>query len=78
MPSRQPRRRRTSTGATPRRVKAARREIHLTLKQANYDYERIQYNTVVSAGMKMLNALEGGAGRRRRRRARCCARACRS
>jgi hypothetical protein len=30
-------------------VKAARREIHLTLKQANYDYERIQYNTVVSA-----------------------------
>ena len=29
-----------------------------TLKQANYDYERIQYNTVVSAGMKMLNALE--------------------
>ena len=30
-------------------VKAARREIHLALKQANYDYERIQYNTVVSA-----------------------------
>ena len=49
-----------------------------TLKQANYDYERIQYNTVVSAGMKMLNALEaiaaGRAGRRRRR----CAKACRS
>ena len=39
-------------------MKAARREIHVTLKQANYDYERIQYNTVVSAGMKMLNALE--------------------
>jgi leucyl-tRNA synthetase len=39
-------------------VKDARREIHLTLKQASYDYERIQYNTVVSAGMKMLNALE--------------------
>jgi len=39
-------------------VKAARRELHLTLKQANYDYERTQYNTVVSAGMKMLNALE--------------------
>ena len=39
-------------------VKSARREIHLTLKQANYDYERIQYNTVVSAGMKMLNALD--------------------
>jgi len=40
-------------------VKAARRDLHLALKQANYDYERIQYNTVVSAGMKMLNALEG-------------------
>ena len=46
-------RRRTTT------VQAARRELHLTLKQANYDYERIQYNTVVSAGMKMLNTLEG-------------------
>jgi leucyl-tRNA synthetase len=39
-------------------VKAARRDLHLTLKQANYDYERIQYNTVVSAGMKMLNTHE--------------------
>jgi leucyl-tRNA synthetase len=39
-------------------VKAARRVLHVTLKQANYDYERIQYNTVVSAGMKMLNTLE--------------------
>ena len=28
------------------------------MRQANYDYERIQYNTVVSAGYKMLNALE--------------------
>jgi len=47
-------------------VKALRREFHVTLKQANYDYERIQYNTVVSAGMKMLNTLEalpaGGRG----------------
>jgi len=40
-------------------AKAARREIHLALKQANYDYERIQYNTVVSAGYKMLNTLDG-------------------
>jgi leucyl-tRNA synthetase len=39
-------------------AQAARREVHLALKQANYDYERIQYNTVVSAGYKMLNALE--------------------
>src|SRR5207344_335297 len=39
-------------------VKAARRDIHLALKQASYDYDRIQYNTVVSAGMKILNAIE--------------------
>jgi leucyl-tRNA synthetase len=39
-------------------VISARREIHRGLKQADYDYERIQYNTVVSAGMKMLNTLE--------------------
>jgi leucyl-tRNA synthetase len=39
-------------------VKTARRELHLALRQANYDYERIQYNTVVSAGYKMLNTLE--------------------
>ena len=39
-------------------VKAARRDVHLTLKEVTYDYERVQYNTVVSAGMKMLNALE--------------------
>src|SRR5688500_3126102 len=39
-------------------VLAARRELHRTLRQANYDYERLQYNTVVSAAMKMLNTLE--------------------
>ncbi|MEP6656094.1 MAG: leucine--tRNA ligase [Betaproteobacteria bacterium] len=45
-------------GAPAESIKAARRELHLALKQANYDYERIQYNTVVSAGYKMLNTLE--------------------
>ncbi|MBN9462411.1 MAG: leucine--tRNA ligase [Burkholderiales bacterium] len=39
--------------------KALRREIHLVLRQADYDYQRKQYNTVVSAAMKMLNAIEG-------------------
>ena len=39
-------------------MREARRDIHLALKQANFDYERTQYNTVVSAGMKMLNTLE--------------------
>ena len=38
---------------------AARREIHAVLKQANYDLGRHQFNTVASATMKVLNALEG-------------------
>jgi leucyl-tRNA synthetase len=37
---------------------ALRREIHLLLKQANYDLAKLQFNTVASACMKMLNALE--------------------
>ena len=32
--------------------------MHLVLKQVGYDYERMQYNTVVSGCMKLLNALE--------------------
>ncbi|MFG6442218.1 leucine--tRNA ligase [Roseateles sp. LKC17W] len=39
--------------------KALRREVHNVLKQVSYDYERMQYNTVVSGAMKLLNALEG-------------------
>jgi leucyl-tRNA synthetase len=39
-------------------AKTLRREMHTLLKQANFDYERMQYNTVVSACMKMLNLLE--------------------
>jgi leucyl-tRNA synthetase len=35
-----------------------RREIHATLKQAGIDLSRQQFNTVASATMKMLNALE--------------------
>ncbi|HEX7386609.1 MAG TPA: leucine--tRNA ligase [Castellaniella sp.] len=37
---------------------ALRRQMHGLLKQADYDYQRIQYNTVVSTAMKMLNTLE--------------------
>lgn len=36
--------------------------IYKLLKQAEYDYKRLQYNTVVSASMKMLNALESHMG----------------
>ncbi|MBB1077039.1 class I tRNA ligase family protein, partial [Rhodoferax sp. 4810] len=39
-------------------VKALRLEIHTVLKQVDYDYQRMQYNTVVSGAMKMINALE--------------------
>ncbi|SOE55355.1 leucyl-tRNA synthetase [Burkholderia sp. D7] len=35
-----------------------RREIYTILKQADFDYGRLQYNTVVSAAMKMLNAVD--------------------
>ena len=50
-------------------AKALRREIHSVFKQVDYDYQRMQYNTVVSGAMKMLNALEdfrddGSAGSR--------------
>jgi leucyl-tRNA synthetase len=34
-------------------------EIHSVLKQANYDLQKHQFNTVASAAMKILNALEG-------------------
>jgi leucyl-tRNA synthetase len=37
---------------------AARFEIHSVLRQANYDLQRFQLNTVASACMKILNALE--------------------
>ncbi|MCV6071053.1 hypothetical protein OFP26_36330, partial [Escherichia coli] len=39
-------------------ARALRREVHSLLKQIHYDYERMQYNTVVSGTMKLLNALE--------------------
>ena len=38
-----------------------RRTIHGLLKQTDYDYDRMQYNTVVSGTMKMLNAIDGAA-----------------
>jgi leucyl-tRNA synthetase len=43
----------TSTAAA-----ALRRELHLLLRQVTHDFERLQYNTVVSGAMKMLNAME--------------------
>ena len=50
-------------GATPASdyaadVKALRFEVHSTLKQIDSDYDRLQYNTVVSGAMKLLNTIE--------------------
>jgi leucyl-tRNA synthetase len=39
-------------------AKALRLEMHSVLKQVDFDYQRMQYNTVVSGTMKMINALE--------------------
>ncbi len=41
----------------PRSVKAIRREVHESLSLALFDFGRQQFNTVVSGGMKILNAL---------------------
>jgi leucyl-tRNA synthetase len=53
------------TGATDqfdKETKALRLEIYTLLKQVDYDYQRMQYNTVVSGCMKLLNALEDFKG----------------
>ncbi|MDB5813169.1 MAG: leuS [Rhodocyclales bacterium] len=42
----------------PEALASLRRETHMLLKQANYDLGKQQFNTVASAAMKMLNALE--------------------
>jgi len=48
------------SGAKPRAEAAAlRREVHLVLRQVSHDFDRMQYNTVASGCMKLLNALEG-------------------
>ncbi len=48
--------------SAPDALQQARREIHAALKQASHDFGKFQFNTVVSATMKMLNALERAAG----------------
>ncbi len=42
----------------PLSLKETRREIHAILKQANQDMDRMQFNTVVSACMKLFNLLQ--------------------
>lgn len=42
----------------PSGSKPLRFEVHTLLRQITADYDRLQYNTVVSGAMKLLNALE--------------------
>ena len=48
----------TTFGLNSKVAKDIRRDLHVLLKQADFDYQRKQYNTVASAGMKMLNTLD--------------------
>jgi len=53
-----------SAGELPQHSsKEARFEIHSVLRQANYDMQKHQFNTVASAAMKVLNALERSPSR---------------
>jgi len=45
-------------GADAAGAREARFEIHSVLRQANYDLQKHQFNTVASAAMKVLNAIE--------------------
>ena len=51
-----------AAGASPNGCSAGaaalRRDMHLLLRQVSHDYDRLQYNTVVSGAMKMLNAID--------------------
>jgi leucyl-tRNA synthetase len=51
-----------ATSALTDDAKTLRREVHNVLRQVSYDFERMQYNTVVSGSMKLLNALEAFKG----------------
>ncbi|MFY9512371.1 MAG: leucine--tRNA ligase [Rubrivivax sp.] len=48
-------------GPAPSGTNALRYEVHALLKQVSHDYDRLQYNTVISGAMKLLNALDDGA-----------------
>ena len=58
----------------PPGLRKIRRELHMHLKQADDDYQRIKYNNIVSAAMKMLNALEDRASGGDASNDRACAR----
>jgi leucyl-tRNA synthetase len=45
------------SSASPEQL-AVRRKIHALLKQANHDFQKYQFNTVVSGAMQILNLLQ--------------------
>ena len=47
-----------NSGQVGAKAKKLRFEIFTVLKQVDFDYQRMQYNTVVSGAMKLLNTLE--------------------
>jgi leucyl-tRNA synthetase len=47
----------TTEAASPAAL-ALRRNVHTLLGQITHDFERLQYNTVISGAMKLLNALD--------------------
>jgi len=49
--------RRDAGQALPAYLSEVRGEIHALLRQAQFDFNKYQFNTVVAAGMKMLNVL---------------------
>ncbi len=51
----------TAAGGAPSGHNPLRFEVHSLLRQIGHDYDRLQYNTVVSGAMKLLNALEDHA-----------------
>jgi leucyl-tRNA synthetase len=47
----------TPSAFTPE-IRTLRLRVHTTLAQITHDFDRLQYNTVVSGAMKLLNAIE--------------------
>jgi leucyl-tRNA synthetase len=52
---------RLATDSAAHGTNPLRFEVHTLLKQVSHDYDRLQYNTVISGAMKLLNALEDQA-----------------
>ena len=41
---------------------SVRREVHTILRQVNFDFQKLQFNTCVSGAMKILNAIQSALG----------------